>query len=319
MTIPMQSSKPYKRGLVLLLALVLCLLPLLPAQAEAAPYGNATIHGVNGFGNLRKSASTHAAVVAQLPNGTRVQAQWNMNGWYYVELGGLKGYVADYLVQLDSAAPSAIAFVRTTNGGRVNVRQAASDAAKVVGSLPTGTQVSVLKPGASWTLVRTGSVQGYVASRFLVAEYRPEPGKPDPAPVAFKGEIAGLRTGSTVNLREQPLLKARVLGGLKNGQPVDVIAEIAGFYRVKALGVTGYVACAYVRPMTVPNPRPVPPVVVDPETTPVVIPVQPVPPVVVDPETTPVVIPVQPVPPVVVDPETTPVIIPVRPVPPIAE
>ncbi len=279
MSTSMQPSGMYKRGLVLMLALVLCLLPLLPVQAEAAPYGNATIHGVNGFGNLRKFASTHAAVMTQLPNGTRVQAQWNMDGWYYVELGSLKGYVADYLVQLDAAAPANVAYVRTPNGGRVNVRQSASDTAKVIGSLPYGAQVAVLKSGASWTLVRSGSLQGYVATRFLGAKSQPEPARPDPTPIAIKGVITGLKPGSTVNLREQPSLKARVLCGLKNGQPVDVTGEIAGFYRVKALGITGYVACQYVAPMTVPTPKPVPPVVIDPATTPVIVPIKPVPPI----------------------------------------
>ncbi len=92
------SNRPgslYKRCLLLLLACSILLLPLVSAHAETCPTANATVHGVNGFGNMRALADTESAKVATLSNGARVYAKPAVKGWYFVEVGSVKGYRAD--------------------------------------------------------------------------------------------------------------------------------------------------------------------------------------------------------------------------------
>ncbi len=289
-----QPTQLYKRCLTLMLALMVCVMPLLAAQAAAQPNTNGMSFGPYGVVNLRAAASTDARILAKLSNGARLEVKWALNGWSYVQSGSIKGYIASQLVYLDGAAPLGTAYVYTQNGGNLNVRYTASLSGKILGSLPFGAQVTVLEQRVGWTLIKSGKLCGYVAASYLSKDSKPLPAKPDPAPSATKGVIVGLRAGSSVNLRASASLSARILGNLYNGQQVDILGQSGTFYKVRALGQIGYIAKAYVSTLIVPIDRPTPPVVVDPEVTPAEkdpIPTTPeviVPPVSVDPDPTPV-------------------------------
>ncbi len=265
MSTHMQPSQMYKRCMLLMLALAVCLMPLLSVQAEAAPATNAVSFGPYGVVNLRAAASANAAILAKLPNGTRLDVQWTLDGWAYVQFGTAKGYVAAHLVHPDQAAPIGTAFVYTQKGSNLNVRYAASETAKLLGKLPFGAQVNVLEQRGSWTLVQSGKLCGYVASRFLSTESKPAPATPDPAPSAKIGVIANLRTGRSVNLRAEASLNARIIGNLYNGQQVEILGQSGDFYKVNALNKVGYIARAYVSTVLVPIAVPTPPIAVEPE------------------------------------------------------
>lgn len=164
------TSRTYK-GILLLLALTLCLLPVLPVQAQAAPVGNGTIQGPKGSAHLRAYASVEARSLGLLSNGTRVNVLWQQNGWYYAQVGNQKGFIADFLVSMDGGkkppTPFLTAYVSTSSRSNLMVRQSPSQEAVIDGVLPYGARMTVYAQKDGWALISAGSLEGYVASRYL--------------------------------------------------------------------------------------------------------------------------------------------------------
>ncbi|MEA5016915.1 MAG: SH3 domain-containing protein [Candidatus Limiplasma sp.] len=164
-----QGTTPKHKGILLLLALAVCLLPLLPVQAQASGE-NGTIWGSKGAANLRAYASVEARSLGLLSNGTRVNALWQQDGWYYVQAGSQKGFVAAFLVHMDGAEPPTpflTAYVNTASRGNLNVRQSPSQDAQIAGVLPYGAQMTIYAQKDGWALISAGSLEGYVDSRHL--------------------------------------------------------------------------------------------------------------------------------------------------------
>jgi uncharacterized protein YgiM (DUF1202 family) len=159
-----QRTSPMRKGIVLL-ALVICLLPMLPLKAQAAAGVGGAIQGPKGVANLRAYASTEARSLAVLSNGARVTALWQQNGWYYVQAGGQKGFMAGYLVRLDGPQPPTpfmTAYVNTASRGNLNVRQSPDQNAAIAGVLPYGAKMTVYAQKDGWALISAGWLEGYV-------------------------------------------------------------------------------------------------------------------------------------------------------------
>lgn len=170
MTMHQGTSRTYK-GILLLLALTLCLLPVLPVQAQAAPFGNGTVWGPKGSAHLRAYASVEARSLGLLSNGTRVNVLWQQDGWYYAQAGTQKGFIADFLVTMDGgkkpSTPFLTAYVNTSSRGNLMIRQSPSQEAAIEGVLAYGAKVTVYAQKDGWALISAGSLEGYVASRYL--------------------------------------------------------------------------------------------------------------------------------------------------------
>lgn len=166
-----QGAPTACKGILLLLALALCLLSAPCVQAQAAAAENGTIWGPKGSAHLRAYASTDARSWRLLPNGTRVNALWQQDGWYYVQAGAQKGFIAEFLVSMDGgqkpASPFLAASVRTFSQGNLMVRQSPFQGAEIAGSLPYGAKVTIYAQQDGWALISAGSLEGYVDSRFL--------------------------------------------------------------------------------------------------------------------------------------------------------
>ncbi len=235
-----------KRGLFVLVALVLCLLPLMPVFAEA-DNTNAMISKAKSGRELRAYASDEAKIVKLLPSGTRVNALWLQDGWYYVQAGDQKGFIIESVVIIDEAkreeqkasTPFLTAMVSTASGGNLNLRQSPSTSAKVVSSLSNGTKVTVYDQQNGWALISAGSKEGYVATRYLSFG--------SANPVVTKGVIANLKPTSCVRMRKQPSVTSTVVGLFSNGQQVEILGQSGNFYRVRAYGINGYISMSYVR------------------------------------------------------------------------
>lgn len=171
-----------KKTLSLLLALMMAfsLVAVLPTAAAAATKG--TVKLSSGTLNVRKTASTSAAVVDKVKNGdvVTVTAQTTKSGenekWYKVTTPSNKtGYVMAKYITLGSSSSSGSSS--STTGSTYKVRtttmkiyQSRSGSSKVLATAKKGETVTLLtKYSSGWAQVKYGSVTGYCNFSSLTA------------------------------------------------------------------------------------------------------------------------------------------------------
>ena len=155
------------------------------------------------------------------------------------------------------ALPGETAYV-TTTGGSLNLRERASDSAKVLLTIPYGAAVNVTSRGANWCAVQYGGVSGYVMTRFLrfPGDAAALPAQPTAAPTAVPAATAApvsvspgwgagkaqvITPSGSLNLRLAPRDNARVLMTIPREAWVTVTARGDTWCGVNYLGVNGYV------------------------------------------------------------------------------
>lgn len=110
-------------------------------------------------------------------------------------------------------------YLRTAPGG------------DIITTLSNGTKVAVINNSNSWFKVAVGGKEGYVSGEFLT-------GTPNSD---FNLGTGRITCDTSVNLREQPNMSAKVLTTIKNGSTVSAMGVYSGWYKVSFNGRTGYV------------------------------------------------------------------------------
>ncbi len=150
--------------------------------------------------NVRKEASTSAAVVGTLKHGAKVTILSSSNGWSKIQTDNVTGYVkSSYLIASSGPLPTArpettpapeataapqqtaspsggIAVIKlNSSSSKLNVRKGPSTSTSIVGTLKHNTQVEVLETSGSWSRIRSGSLTGYVMTSYLSQSVAPAP------------------------------------------------------------------------------------------------------------------------------------------------
>ncbi len=203
--------------------------------------------------NLRCAPSTAYGSIATLPLGKDLIVVGEMsNGWCGVYVDGLLGYVygayvtpGSYYVPTVVNTVSYTAFVNT-NG--TNIRVAPSSAYASMGTLPFGTEVTVVEEYANgWFGVYLGATPGFIYGSYLTKGNYYDAPVISVTPVSYAGYIN--TTGA--EFRVAPNTAYASMMPLPRGIAVDVIEETSnGWCGVKINGVPGYVYGAYVTPGT---------------------------------------------------------------------
>ncbi len=150
-----------------------------PAPAYGARYARVTTR--SGSLNLRERADGGARVLTTIPRGETVTLTSYGASWCGTSYNGYTGYVMTSFLTLVSspAAPSATptptppaqtgaAYARvTTQKGSLNLRERASDGARVMTTIPQYATIPVLSYGATWTQTSYNGYTGYVMTKFL--------------------------------------------------------------------------------------------------------------------------------------------------------
>lgn len=202
----------------------------------------ARVTTASGSLNLRETASADARVVLGIPQGTVLAVMSHENGWVKVSYGGAVGYVMDRFLTFTEDAPAeappsqaGTALVSTGNGG-LNLRETASADAKVLLSIPDGSQVELLQAGDAWCQVRYSGTSGYVMTRFL-----------DMNPSANAGVwMVSTPTGG-LNLRETASADARVLLSIPRGTAVTMLEQGSEWCKIQYNDSIGYVMSRYLQ------------------------------------------------------------------------
>ena len=208
--------------------------------------------------NLRSAASMTAKVLAAIPDGAVLCVFSTKEGWAQVQYGAQVGWASADFLRMSSVYPGhaggsnqSEAVVRIPSGsGTVNLRETASTASRVLGTIPHGTYVTVLANDGSWCFVQFGGVEGYVMNRYLSfdpQDNEPEPETPEEEPELDEGEQeAVVRTPSgSLNLRAEPSAAAAVLMTLPRGESVIVTRRGDEWCAVRYAGISGYVMTRY--------------------------------------------------------------------------
>ncbi|MDY3618059.1 C40 family peptidase [Agathobaculum sp.] len=105
-----------------------------------------------------------------------------------------------------------------------------SPGGEIITTLKQGTTVAVIKNSDSWFKVAVGGKEGYVSGEFLA-------GTSNGDFLLGSGRVV---CDTTVNLREQPNMSAKVLTSMPNGATVSALGVYSGWYKVSYNGKTGY-------------------------------------------------------------------------------
>lgn len=198
-----QKTNSYKSVICTVLALVLTMALALPALASDAVCG--VVRNPNGgsYVNLRDYPAYFGKVLTRIQLGTKVDIVGREGDWYAVRLGCLSGYMHSWFINTSAKEPQqGNAWVRTYNGGRLNLRTYASVCADVLGLYKSGTAVTVIDYTPTWCKVLVEGKTGYMKTEYLTFDKSaafqvPECGK-KPASIL-------INTGVFEQAEEQPL------------------------------------------------------------------------------------------------------------------
>ncbi|MCD8348318.1 MAG: SH3 domain-containing protein [Lachnospiraceae bacterium] len=165
------------------------------------------------------------------------------------------GSWSEELSTLTEYSSSATLYASTN----VNIRQYPSTEAERIGSLTSGSSVTVTGETSQWFRVSVSGSVGYVSKAYLVST-APETTADDDETESTESAVTSAELGSeitygssytfytttAVNLRSQPSTSSSVTGTVSSGAAVTVTGETDNWYIVTVDGVTGYISKAYV-------------------------------------------------------------------------
>lgn len=236
--------------------------------AEAS--GATVKYAKGGYVNLRSGPSLDYAVLMRVNSGTAITIMNDSYEWNYVAVSvngsTVYGYMHDSLIDRGAAAT---ATVTTRYGGKVNVRSGPSSSYKSVGSLATGTRVTVLLRGNGWCQISGGGLTGFMSGSYLSGMGGGSGGSGSSGGSGggtsyTTAYVNNPRSTQVLNLRESPSQTARSVGQYRNGTQVKVVSYGSTWCEVYVGTRHGYMMTRYLSfngsyvPPTYPSSTPVP-------------------------------------------------------------
>lgn len=180
-----------------------------------------------------------------------------------VVASGITGEVSEYLsasVETATAQVSEAESVMTAAGqantfgytnlgvadvdGNLNVREAPSTEASLVGKMPDNAGCEILGVDGDWTKIKSGDVEGYVKSEYLLS---------GDAAIARAEEVKqtiATVTAQTLYVREEPNTECSIITMMPMGEELEVIEALDGWIKVNVDSDEGYVSADYVETST---------------------------------------------------------------------
>ncbi|MDR2514484.1 MAG: SH3 domain-containing protein [Christensenellaceae bacterium] len=210
-----------------------------------------------------------------LANGIAVTVMGVNNDVYNVNVGAINGFVLKAFIM--TPLPSGTAPTPTpspapgdgtitgyiqlsTAGGTLRLRQEPSTASSVLTQLPNGAMVAVINQTGDWYRIGYGAYTGYVMKSYVrLATNSTVPdggsggtgsggtGSGAVGETLYLGYIALSDANSSVNVRSSASSSSSVLGSLKHGTAVEVLASNGDWYRLNYGSGSGYVLRSYIR------------------------------------------------------------------------
>lgn len=215
-----------------------------------AQSGNAGVvrYANGGYVNLRQGPSLNYPVVTRVTSGTSITILDDSYEWNYVSVNlygtMYTGYMHDSLIDKSTTTASVV----TKNGGKVNVRTGPGSNYGSVGSLRSGTRVTILLSGNGWAQITGGGLTGFMATGYLsnVSSGNSGSGSSSGSTVTTRtAYVSNPRSTQVLNLRETASQSARSLGQYYNGTQVKVVSYGATWCEVYVGTKHGYMMTRY--------------------------------------------------------------------------
>lgn len=139
------------------------------AEGGQTRQGTVKNPGANQVLLLRETASIHARVLGNYPNGTAVTITGETGDFYKVTVAGKKGYMMKKFIAVKEEAfkPFTAKLVNPNGNKIVNFRKAPGLSAPILKVLPVGTEITVTEMGDVWCKVTVDGTEGYVSRYFF--------------------------------------------------------------------------------------------------------------------------------------------------------
>lgn len=176
-----------------------------------------------------------------------------------VVVSGVTGEVSEYLStsvetaaaqvteaeSVITAAGQADMFGYTNLGiadvdGNLNVREAPSTEASLVGKMPDNAGCEILGTEGDWTKIKSGEVEGYVKSEYLLS------GDAAIARAAEVKQTIATVTAETLYVREEPNTDCSIITMMPMSEELEVLETLEGWIKVNVDSDEGYVSADYV-------------------------------------------------------------------------
>ena len=229
--------------------------PVLIQEAQAAS-NEAVVKYVNVESNsslnVRKSASSSAAVVTTLKKGKEVTVLSESNGWAKISVDGKTGYVST--AYLSEKTSNYIKYVSIDQNSTLNVRSAPNTSSSVVTKIKVNTSVEVSSTSNGWSKIKVNGKEGYVASKYLADKVtavkdnssESSSSKPNTAAEAKTTTMyVNVDQGSSLNMRNKASNSGSVIVKLARGVAVTSYGDSNGWTKVNVYGKEGYVSTQY--------------------------------------------------------------------------
>lgn len=185
--------------------------------------------------NIYQEPSLRTAVVSQMQKGNTGTITSEINGWYYIQAGTQKGWIYNTHITQGSPAPVVVAEIPAiVLSPSLDVYQQESMRSPIIGSIKKDTPVKIQKEINGWYKITSQNINGWV----------------------YRGLLNSLFTvsASSLNIYQEPSLRAGVTAQLQKGNSGTITSEINGWYSIVSQGKEGWI---YYKHLTEGSPEPI--------------------------------------------------------------
>ncbi|PFE04560.1 mannosyl-glycoprotein endo-beta-N-acetylglucosamidase, partial [Bacillus sp. AFS023182] len=131
----------------------------------------------------------------------------------------------------------------TINATSLRVRSQANTSSAILGSLKNGEKVTILGKANGWAKINYKGREGYISLEFVQIGMNPT-NPTDPGQVIEERAVVN---ASLLNVRKGPSTGTTIIGHLKNGETVTIVAKENGWAKVRFSGGEGYVSLQFLK------------------------------------------------------------------------
>ncbi|RBW70433.1 SH3 domain-containing protein [Bacillus taeanensis] len=206
--------------------------------------------------NVRKGPALSYNVVTQINKGNTYPILSEKNNWVEIKLSNNEsGWVAGWLVSKseaktstptntqnnDKTNKSSKVISSTVNG--LNVRSGPGTNFQIIGQLNQYESVPYVKEQGNWTNLVYEGKSGWAASWLITTSELKEN---DQASSPHPKETSAVVKATSLNVRSGPSTTYNVIGAVKKGEKVSIIAVKEGWYQINFHNKTGWISKDYV-------------------------------------------------------------------------
>ncbi|WP_369899474.1 SH3 domain-containing protein [Bacillus manliponensis] len=188
---------------------------------------------------VRTGPGTSNSIIGRVYEGQAVQVIGEENGWFKINHNGKTGYVSSQFVADGNTIGSGN---YTVNVSSLSVRTGPSTSHTVLGSVRKGQVVQVTGEVQDWLKINYGGQVAYI-SKDYVSKGGSNEGHNN---ITVQTDGTYVVNATSLRVRTGPATYHSVIGGVVNGQTLQVTGAQNSWFKINHNGRTGYVSSQYV-------------------------------------------------------------------------